>query len=118
DPEVTLMAASALLSGVSPAAWEQQARLARELIELPREGAGDQTLSVYLQFVGVCLLGACDRATAERVGRELRERGERTHNAQMLVHADYYDALLALVDGRLEESLTRCRALVTRADEQ
>src|SRR5205823_4895634 len=92
-------------------------RLAREIRDLPREGARAQDLGVCLYYAGMRFLHWGDRLEADRLWGELEQLAARTHDTSLVVLAMDPAAHRALVEGRLEESLSLYNAAADRARE-
>ena len=107
DPETLFLAASFLLSSPGSTAAPLQGhrkRLAEEATTWPRERVSGPTLARVLWHAGRIALAEGDRARAVDLWRQLEELTERTNTlAGFFVYER--DAILACLDGHLEEAL-------------
>jgi eukaryotic-like serine/threonine-protein kinase len=80
--------------------------LAQEVLHRPRHGARAADLGTCLYFAGIELLSSGQRDQAEMLWHELVELAEHTQDRTLRIQALLSPALVAFVDGRLEESVT------------
>jgi len=118
DPETLFAAAVPLISPASPLQYdEERFRLVEEIIRRPREGVSARTLGYILWLGGGLYLTQGQRERAEEVWHQLDELGERIDDGSALLQFITTEAVLATVDGRLEEVLAIGERLVARAEE-
>jgi DNA-binding CsgD family transcriptional regulator len=106
-----------LLAVGAPPHWEERLRLAEECPRWPRRGVSGQTLGQALLYCGLVQLAQGERAQAEALGRQIEELAERTHFAILRLFVAEHRAVLAIVDGRLEEALALLPRFEELADE-
>jgi tetratricopeptide (TPR) repeat protein len=118
DREALFRSAHLLLRGYfAPQHVTERLRLAEEASSWPREGVSSQTLGSVLWVAGMRLLAEGGRDRAEKLWRQIEDVAERTRVVSINVYLDQRDALLSIVDGRLEEALVLLQRLVEHADE-
>ena len=117
DAEALFRSAFSLLLTSPPQHWGEHLRLAEEAAGWPRQAVSAQTLGLVLWFAGVFQLAEGERARAEELWREVEELAERTHVVSVKLMVPERDAILAIVDGHLEDALVQWRRYVERADE-
>jgi hypothetical protein len=119
DPQAMFTAAYWLIGSAytAPQHWEDQLRLAEECASWPREGVGNQTLGQVLWHCDCVQLGRSERAQSEDLWRQVEELADRTHVATTSLYVAQRDAILAVVDGHLENALALIRRYVEHADE-
>jgi DNA-binding CsgD family transcriptional regulator len=105
------------LLAAAPQHWAECLRLAEECTVWPRQKVSSQTLGLVLYLAGGFQLAQGERARAEELWREVQELAERTHVASVTLMVPQRDALLATVDGHLEDHVVRWSHYVERADE-
>ncbi len=81
------------------------ATLSAGALTRPRDGVRPADLGVCLRFAGGNLLEQGDRAGAERAWRDLADLAGRTRDATLALWAREPAAILAFVDGRLEDAV-------------
>jgi DNA-binding CsgD family transcriptional regulator len=116
DAEALFRSAFGLLLTSPPHHWGERLRIAEEATGWPRQAVSAQTLGLVLWFAGVFHLAQGERARAEEVWREMEKLAERTHVVSVRLMVPERDALLSIVDGRLEDALVQWRQYVERAD--
>jgi DNA-binding NarL/FixJ family response regulator len=116
DPEALFNCAILLAQG-APKRWEERVRLAKECAGWPRQGVSSQTVGLALWYSGLVLLSEGERAQAEDLFRQVAELAQRTRVATVGLFGAGSDAVLAIVDGRLDDALELVRRYVERADE-
>jgi DNA-binding CsgD family transcriptional regulator len=118
DPEALFRCAFALVTTNSaPQHWDERERLAEECVRWPRQGVSSQTLAWLLWSCGYVQLAQGERARAEELWRQMGELAERTRIMSVSLYVARRDAILALIDGHLEDALALTRRFVERADE-
>ncbi|MEE8561738.1 MAG: hypothetical protein V3S91_07190, partial [Gemmatimonadota bacterium] len=96
--------------------YELKGRVAAEALRRPREGARARDLSIVLSHSAQMVFDRGDRPAAEKAWRELGQLAERTRDVRVEVGALSVSALLAFVDGRLEESRSLNDSISARAE--
>jgi DNA-binding CsgD family transcriptional regulator len=107
DPQTLFLAASYLLSSPGSTAARLHAerkRLAQEATAWPRDGVSGPTLVRVLWHSGRIALAEGDRSSAVEHWRQVEELSRRTNVAAGLLVVER-DAVVARIDGHLEESL-------------
>jgi ATP/maltotriose-dependent transcriptional regulator MalT len=107
DPETLFLAASYLLSSPGSTAARHQAerrRLAQEATGWPRDRVSGQTLARVLWHAGRVALAEGNRSGAVELWLQLEDLTRRTNLLAGLLVLER-DAVLACLDGRLEEAL-------------
>jgi DNA-binding CsgD family transcriptional regulator len=117
DPEALFRSAFILLLTSAPHQWGDRMRLAEEVSDWPRVGVSAQTLGLVLWFAGAFQLAEGERARAEELWREVEELAERTRVVSVRLMVLERDAILAIVDGHLEDAQVQWRQYVEHADE-
>jgi DNA-binding CsgD family transcriptional regulator/tetratricopeptide (TPR) repeat protein len=117
DAESLFRSAYSLLLTTPPHRWGERLRLAEEATTWPRQAVSAQTLGVMLWFTGAFQLAEGERARAEGLWREVEELAKRTHVFSVQLMVSEPDAILAVVDGHLEDALVQWTRYVERADE-
>jgi DNA-binding CsgD family transcriptional regulator len=116
DPEALFNCAILLAQG-APKRWAERVRLAKECAGWPRQGVSGQALGYALWFGGLVLLSEGERAQAEDLFRQVAELAQRTRVATVGLFAAGSDAVLAIIDGHLDDALELIRRYIERADE-
>jgi DNA-binding CsgD family transcriptional regulator len=117
DGEALFRSAFILLLTTPPHHWRERLRLAEEATTWSRLGVGAQTLGLVLWFAGALQLAEGERSRAEDLWREVEELAERTHVVSVRLMVLERDAILAIVDGHLENAQVQWRRYVEHADE-
>jgi DNA-binding CsgD family transcriptional regulator len=117
DAEALFRSAFHLLLTPAPQDWSECFRLAQECTGWPRQAVSVQTLGLVLYFAGCFQLAEGKRTRAEELWREVEELAERTHVVSVRLILPQRDAMLAIIDGRLEDALVQWRRYVELADE-
>ena len=118
DPETFWqVAGSWLFLATAPQHEEEALRLAEELAAQPRPGVSVPRLGLILSFIGSTFLAWGQRGRAEEVWRELDELAQRTGQATALMWSMLANAILASLDGRLEDALATGQSIATRGGE-
>jgi hypothetical protein len=100
----------------APQHTEQRMRLAEELWASSRVGLNASLQTIPL-FIGDIFLVMGQRQRAEEVWGELRVVAERTGNIMVELPSAGMDAVLALMDGRLEDAMDMAESIRTRGKE-
>jgi class 3 adenylate cyclase/tetratricopeptide (TPR) repeat protein len=90
---------------ITPRRWREAVALADELLARPRAGISIRTQGQILEFCGNALLIKGDRDGAERCWVQLTELAERSRDAFLRITALSYTAVIAALDGRLEDAV-------------
>jgi DNA-binding CsgD family transcriptional regulator len=117
DREALFRSVLNILHYGAPGLWDERARLAEECAAWPRHGVSSQTLGQVLWYCGCLQLAQGERARAEELWRDMEELAERTHAVTISLSMAQRDATLAIVDGRLDDSVSLVKRFVERADE-
>ena len=118
DHETFWLAASSWLFLVTaPQHGEEALRLAKELAARSRAGLRTQNLCLALRLIGSTFLVWGQRGRAEEVWRELDELAQRTGQANALITSMLANAILATLDGLLEDAVATGQSISTRGDE-
>jgi tetratricopeptide (TPR) repeat protein len=118
DPDTYWEAAGFWLVTVqAPQHDGERLRLAEELAEQPRQGVNSGMLGWVLWFIAHTFLQFGQRRRAEDVMAEMRALAERIGQPNLLVMSMLTDAILAILDGRLEEAVAIRRRMLARAEE-
>lgn len=118
DPELLF---SAAWQNIRVLSWHDFSRafvLAQEFIDRPRVGVSSRTQGQILEFCGATVLVGGERERGEQALRELSAVAERTRDAFVQINARSWEAVLAALDGRLEDALELRTDMLTRAQEQ
>jgi len=118
DP-ATLWLVSAwwLIDVLAPQYTEERLRLAEELSRQPRTGVSMRTLVTGLNTMGRTFLDAGQRRLGQEMWREYQNLADRTGQVGMQVQSMTFDAILATVDGHLEEALDLSYRIDARNEE-
>jgi hypothetical protein len=112
DPEALFRSAWAITYWGTPQHRAEQLVLAEESTKWPREGVSARAQGLVL-FMSACLqLAEGNRARAEELWRELEELAAHTHATTVRLFVPHSAAILATVDGRLEEAVLQLHRLV------
>jgi DNA-binding CsgD family transcriptional regulator len=117
DPETLFRSAYDLRLAPDPEHWAEGVRLTEEATRWPRLGVSGRTLGWLLSIAGLLQLAEGERAEAEELWRQLEELADRTHVVTVRLCVLQRDAVLAIVDGHLQEALALLKQLVEYADE-
>jgi hypothetical protein len=115
--EALFRSAFHLLLTPFPQDWSERTRLAEECTGWPRQGVTVQTLGLVLYFAGCFQRAQAKRACAEKLWREVEQLAERTQVVSVRLILPQRDAMLAIIDGRLEDALVQWRRYVEQTDE-
>ena len=110
DPETFWLAAN-----VAGMAWvtapqhaEERLRLAEELSEVSRTGVSNIAVARAFRHIRPCLPGIGAAPAAEDAWSEYRDIAQRTRQPGLQIRSMQHDAILAAMDGRLEEAVEIC----------
>jgi DNA-binding CsgD family transcriptional regulator len=117
DRETMFKAAFYLIFTGPPEQWNERVRLAEEATSWPRDGVSGRALGMVLWVAAALQLAQGNRARTEELWRQIDELAQRTNVATVVLWATQRDAILAIIDGRLEEALTLSERFVARSDE-
>jgi DNA-binding CsgD family transcriptional regulator len=117
DAETLFRSAFFVILGGAPQHWAERLSQVEESINWPREGVSAPTLGMLLSYAARLLLADGERARAEDLWRQVGELEERTHVAPLRTELSPRDAVLAILDGHLEEAVALLRRSVELADE-
>ena len=118
DTEAFWMAASNwLMTATAPQHAEERLHLTEELMAGSRAGVSMRTLGTSLWFAGDAFLEPGQRQRAEEVWGELQVLAERTGQANSLLLATSCDAILATLEGHLDEAVEIANRLRARGEE-
>jgi hypothetical protein len=117
DPALQFEVAERIAVGSAAAPEDEPAR--REVVEsllvLPRDGVSAVHLSTALQHGAYQRLATGNRSGAEALFAEVGQLAERTRDPFAMLRVDATSAMLATLDGNLEEAVARAEALRDRA---
>jgi len=117
DPDTLFKAAFYFRFAAAPARWNDWSRLVAEFANWPRQGTSARAVALVLWDAACLALTGGERTRAESLWRQLEELAAETHVVTASLYVCLHDALLAMLDGRLEEAWTLAEQLVARADE-
>lgn len=113
DPDTLFHAAFQVLNWAGgPRQQAERLRVAQEFSARPRAGVRARNLGRALWRCGSILLDWGERAHAEALWREVAELAAQAHERDLLLFAPIADAILATLDGKLEEALGAVARLV------
>jgi DNA-binding CsgD family transcriptional regulator len=101
----------------APQHAEDTIRLTEELWVGPHGGMNSSILSLVWQNIGGAFLASGQRKRAEEVFSELRVLRQRLERFNLWLVSTAMDAVLALIDGRLEEAMNKSQSIRTRGEE-
>jgi tetratricopeptide (TPR) repeat protein len=108
DPYILIIAGGVLLLLRSaPQNAKENIKIAEEL--LSHLSAGSAKASMNWQLIGHTFLMMGDRQRAEEVNKKIRTMASRTGNFQLELNSVVADAIMTLLDGRLEETMDLAR---------
>jgi DNA-binding CsgD family transcriptional regulator len=117
DAEAMFSCALYVLATGAPQHWDERVRLAEECAGWPRQGVSSQTLGLALWYCGMVQLAQGERAQAEELWSQVAELAKRTRVATIGLFAAQREAILAIVDGRLDEALVLLKRFAVLGDE-
>jgi DNA-binding CsgD family transcriptional regulator len=117
DPDTLFKSAFALLNFPEPRHWPERVQLARESIDWPRERVSGRALSLVLWSAASIELAEGNRARAIALWSQVEETAARTHTVTATLFVQQRNAILAIIDGHLEEAVALLEKFVDRADE-
>jgi DNA-binding CsgD family transcriptional regulator len=101
----------------APQHAEDTIRLTEELWAGPHGGMNSSILSLVWQNIGGAFLASGQRKRAEEVFGELRVLSQRIGRFNLWLVSTAMDAVLELMDGRLEEAMNKSESIRTRGEE-
>jgi archaellum biogenesis ATPase FlaH/tetratricopeptide (TPR) repeat protein len=101
----------------APQHTEERIRLAEEFWAKSRAGVKTRTAASTFMYIGGVFLSSGQRQRAEEVFSELRVRAEHTGEIYHMFLSAGMDAVLALMDGRLNDTLGLAEHIRTRGEE-
>jgi tetratricopeptide (TPR) repeat protein len=118
DPETFWFAAFAWLTHVAAPrhALERQC-LSEELAARSRAGVSEATLGQVLLFIGSPLLQSGQRQRAEECFAELKAIAKRSRQGNTMLHSMVADAIVATLDGRLDDAIEIGRQIEVLGEE-
>ena len=118
DHETFWLAACAwLLLVTAPQHGEEGLKLAEEVTARSRASVGTIAVANGLHASASSFIVWGQRRLAEEVWREANELAQRTGQATVLSHSMVATAILATLEGRLEDAVATCQSISTRGDE-
>jgi DNA-binding CsgD family transcriptional regulator len=117
DPEAAFRAVYNIIHSSAPQHWSERVRLAEEFAEWPRDRVSTRMQSQVLWACGYVLLAEGDRRRAEDLWRQVEGLAHRTHVATPSLFVLQRDAILAIIDGHLDDALARLQRFIQRCDE-
>jgi tetratricopeptide (TPR) repeat protein len=119
DPEAFWIVAAVgwLLYVDAPQHAGERGRLAEELATRSREGVSEATLGVALLFIGNALLDSGQRQRAEECFAELKAIAERSRQGNVMLLSMGGDAIVATLDGRLDDAIEIGRKIETLGED-
>jgi DNA-binding CsgD family transcriptional regulator len=117
DPETLFKSADDAMRETAPERSAEAVRVAAEATGWSRQGVSGRTLGMLLWRAGRLQLAEGNRPRAEDLWRQLENLADRTHVVSARSSVLYRDALLAIIDGHLEDALALVRRFVEHADE-
>jgi class 3 adenylate cyclase/tetratricopeptide (TPR) repeat protein len=118
DPETFwFVALTWLLYVAAPHHTEERRRLSEELATRSRSGVSELALGTALHFIGRALLGSGQRQRAEECFAEARAVTERSRQGNLMLLCMLGDALVATLDGRLDDVIALGRQAEALGDE-
>jgi tetratricopeptide (TPR) repeat protein len=118
DPETFWFIACGWLNRVrAPQHKSERLHLAEELVSLSRIGITTRTLGTTLFFLGDVFLGSGQRQRAEECFTELKEIAGRSGQSNLLLISMDADAIMATMDGRLDDAVAMSRHIRTHGEE-
>jgi tetratricopeptide (TPR) repeat protein len=106
-----------LLFQTAPQHAKESVKLAEELMASSRFGVNLFLVAIVLEMAGHAFLTVGNRKKAEKLLGEQRVLKERTNQSVFWIASTAMDALLILMDGRLEEVLEKARSIRARGEE-
>jgi DNA-binding CsgD family transcriptional regulator/tetratricopeptide (TPR) repeat protein len=115
DPGALFSSARWLVAQSAPQRWDERVQLVGECAGWARQGVSGEALGQVLWICGHVQLAQGERARAEDLWRQVEAVAQRTHVVSVSLRVTMRDAILALVDGHLEDALALARRFVERA---
>jgi DNA-binding CsgD family transcriptional regulator len=117
DLDTLFKAAFYFRFAAAPMRWNDWSSLIAESANWSRHGASARAVALVLWDAACLALTEGERTRAEGLWRQLEELAAETHVVTASLYVCLHDAVIAVVDGRLEEAWTLVEQLVARADE-
>jgi tetratricopeptide (TPR) repeat protein len=118
DPNTLCTVGFALiLNRTAPQHTQENVQLAKELMASPRVGVNATVVGNVLVFAGNAFLALGKRRRVEELWGELRAVAKRTGQFNLWLMSTGMDALLALMDGHLEDAMDMVRPIRSRGEE-
>lgn len=117
EPDTLFRSVSPLCHGVEPGGWDRALRLAQEFREHPRDRVSPQTLSDFLASCSQVMVVWGERAWAEQLWQEQADLAARTRYPYAVSQLLNMDSTSALLDGRLEESVSAGLGILESGEE-
>jgi len=117
DKEALFKAAFFLLNVGPMRHWGEGLTLANEAVSWSRDGVGPRGQSLVLWNAGLVHLAWGDRRRAEGLWSDIEQLADQTHSPTARLFTHCTAAILATLDGRLEESLSHLDLLVRQSEE-
>jgi DNA-binding CsgD family transcriptional regulator len=115
--ETMFVAAFYLIFAGPPEKWNERLQLAEEATTWPRDDVNGRAVGMVLWVAGRLQLAHGNRARAEELWKQIDELAARTNVATAAVSSTQRDAILAIIDGHLEEALALSERFVAHSDE-
>lgn len=116
EPNTLVYAAHTLVNwSGGPPHQEERRRLAEEFSTRPAAGVHPRNQGRMLWRSGFVLLDWGERERTEALWRQAAMLGAQAHEPDLQLYGPIGDAILATVDGRLEEALAAIRRLIERS---
>jgi DNA-binding CsgD family transcriptional regulator len=117
DPDTLFYAALQLVNWGGGARHQaERLRLAEELTALPHTGVRPRNLGRLLWRAGAVLLDWGDRPRAEALWQQTATLAEQAREPELRLHGPMDEAILAVLDGRLDAALEAVGRLIELAD--
>jgi DNA-binding CsgD family transcriptional regulator len=117
DPEALFKAAFFVLTVGPLRSWDEARQLADEAASWSRDGVSSRAQSLVLWNAGFVHLARGNRHRAEALWSEVEDLAERTHGPTAMLFSHCSAAILALVDGRLDESVLHLDRFLRQSEE-
>ncbi len=118
EPDTLFYAAFQLLNWAGGSGYQaERLRLAEEFSTRPRDGVRPRNVGRALWRCGAIVLDWGERTRAETLWRRVAELGAREREPDLLLYGPIGDAILATLDGELEEALRAAARLIERSAE-
>ena len=118
DPSTLWMVGGiALMYVQAPHRAQEGLRLAEEVLATPRAGVNTVVAGIGLCIAGDPFLAVGERQRAEEIWGELRTMAERAGQVNLWLWTTWTDAILTLMDGRLDEVMDMTGHIVSQGGE-